>query len=263
MPVRTSYAEGTPSWVDLSTTDPASAQAFYGGLFGWEFEANPTDQGGEYVMASLGGKSAAGMMQQSPEQAQMGLPSLWNTYITVDDIAASAAKVDAAGGSVMMPPMQVMDAGHMAVVVDPTGAVVCMWQANEHIGCEVVNESGALIWNEMSNTDVASAKKFYETVFGMSSVDQDMGAPDPYTVFMVGEDMVAGAMPPPMEGIPNHWAIYFGVDDTDASVAKATELGGSVIAPAMDIPGVGRIAGVSDPTGAMFFLMQPAEEQAA
>lgn len=260
---RTSYSEGTPSWVDLSTSDPAAAQAFYGGLFGWEFEARPTDQGGEYLMATMGGKSAAGMMQQSPGQAEMGLPSLWNTYITVDDIAASIAKVEAAGGTVMMPSMQVMEAGHMAVIGDPTGAVICMWQPIQHIGCEVVNEPGALIWNEMSNTDVASAKQFYEAVFGMGSVDQDMGAPDPYTVFTVDEEMVAGAMVPPMEGIPNHWAVYFAVDDADASAAKAADLGGTVFAPVMEIPTVGRIAGISDPTGAMFFLMQPAEEDLA
>jgi predicted enzyme related to lactoylglutathione lyase len=263
MPVRTSYAEGTPSWIDLSTTDPAAAQTFYGELLGWDFEANPVPGGDEYIMASIGGKSAAGMMKQSPEQAEMGIPSNWNTYITVEDVAATVGKVEGAGGSVMVPPMQVMDSGDMAVVVDPTGAVVCLWQPNQHIGCEIVNEAGALIWNEMFNSDLASAKPFYEAVVGMGSMDMDMGeGNDPYTVFTVGEEQIAGAMPSPMPDIPNHWAIYFGSDDVETSVTKATELGGTVMAPVMNTP-VGPIAGIADPMGATFFLMQPADAAAS
>lgn len=210
-------------------------------------------------MASIGGKSAAGIMQQWPEQAEMGIPCLWNTYITVNDLAATVGKVEGAGGSIMLPPMQVMDSGDMAVVVDPTGTVVCLWQPNQHIGCEVVNEAGALIWNEMLNSDLASAKPFYEAVLGMGSTEVDMGhLNDPYTVLTVGEEQIAGAMFPPMPGIPNHWAIYFGSDDVAATAAKAVELGGTVIAPVMDTP-VGPIAGIADPMGATFSIMQPAD----
>ncbi len=256
MPVRTSYTQGTPSWVDLSSTDPAASQAFYGGLFGWTFETNPIPEGGEYIMASLNGSTAAGMMQQGEEQAAMGLPSLWNTYFTVDDIAATVASVEGAGGSVMMPPMPVMEAGHMAVVVDPSGAVACLWQAENHIGCEVVNEPGALIWNELVSSDASAALAFYAQLFGVDTMEQDMGADEPYRMLVIDENPIAGVMPPPMEGIPNHWSVYFAVADLESALAKTTELGGAVVVPAFEVPGVGHMAGITDPTGAMSMLLE-------
>lgn len=256
MPIVTEHAQGTPSWIDLSTTDPAAAKAFYSGLLGWTWESNPTDQGGEYHMASLKGSSAAGMMQQAPEQAEMGLPSMWNTYFTVDDLAATLGGVEAAGGAVMMPAMQVMDAGHMAVIVDPTGAVACLWQPADHIGSEIVNEPGALIWNELITSDAEAALAFYSGLFGTGTAEQDMGDGMIYRMLTVGENPVAGAMPPPMDGIPNHWSVYFAVDDIEASVAKVAELGGQVAVPAFHVPGVGHMAGIADPTGAMAMLMQ-------
>lgn len=260
MPVRESYAHGTPSWIDLSTTDPEGAQEFYGPLLGWSFETSPTPEGGKYTMASLKSKSAAGMMQQAEEQAKMGIPPMWNTYISVDDINAAVAKTGEAGGSVMMPPMDVMDAGQMAVVSDPTGAVFCMWQANQHIGSEIVNEPGALTWNELITDDVEAAKAFYNAVFGLNTMDQDMGDGNIYTVLMRGEDMVGGMMAPPMEGIPNHWSVYFAVDNIEDTIAKAAELGGTVLSPVMDIPDVGRMAVVQDPQGATFTAMESAPQ---
>lgn len=260
MPVRESYEHGTPSWIDLSTTDPDAAQAFYGPLLGWDFETNPTPEGGKYTMASRKGKTTAGMMQQPAEQAQMGIPSLWNTYITVDDINAAVGKVEGAGGSVMMPPMEVMDAGSMAVVVDPSGAVVCMWQANQHIGSELVNEPGALIWNELITDNGDAAKPFYQEVFGLGIIDQDMGEGNVYSMLTQGETPIAGVMPPPMEGMPNHWSVYFAVEDADAAVAKATELGGTVLGEVMDVPSVGRMVPIQDPQGAVFVAMQPADQ---
>jgi len=254
MPINNSHTQGTPSWIDLSSTDPAASQAFYGGLFGWTFEGSPTPQGGEYIMASLNGSSVAGMMQQSPEQA------LWNTYFTVDDIAATVGQVEGAGGSVMMPPMVVMEAGHMAVVVDPTGAVACLWQPERHIGCEVVNEPGALIWNELVTSDPEAALDFYADLLGAGTMEQDMGTPEPYRMLVVDEAPVAGAMAPPMEGIPNHWSLYFAVADIEEAIAKTTELGGSVVVPAFEVPGVGHMAGITDPTGAMCMLMQSAPQ---
>lgn len=261
MTVKTSYAQGTPSWVDLSSTDPVAAQAFYGGLFGWSFASNPIPDGGEYIMASLDGRVAAGIMQQSDEQAAMGLPSLWNTYFTVEDIAATVAAVDSAGGSVMMPPMPVMEAGHMAVVVDPSGAVACLWQPGETIGCEIVNEPGALIWNELISSDGAAALAFYAEIFGIDTMEQDMGNADPYRMLVIDEDPVAGVMAPPMEGIPNHWSVYFAVADINDAVTKTAALGGAVVVPAFEVPGIGHMAGIADTTGAMCMLMQPSGEQ--
>lgn len=259
MPEQTSYTHGTPSWIDLSTTDVDGAKAFYGPLFGWDFETNPTDQGGEYVMALTAGKSAAGMMAQQPAQAEMGMPPMWNSYVTVNDIAETVGRVEAAGGAVIMPPMQVMEAGHMAVVGDPTGAAICLWQANQHIGSEMINEHGTLTWTECQTPDVAAAAKFYGELFGWTTEEMDMGPSGAYTIFMLGADGIAGAMPPPMEGVPPHWSTIFAVDDCDACVESARGSGGTIIAEPMDIP-VGRSAVIADPQGAVFGVIQLAAD---
>lgn len=250
MPTRTAYDHGTPSWIDLSTTDPAAAQSFYGELFGWSFETHPTGDGGEYIMASLNGGAVAGLMQQNDEQAKMGLPSLWACYVTVDDVDAAAASVPGAGGTVMAEPFDVLDSGRMAVVVDPAGAVLCLWQPKAHIGAAIVNEPGALCWTELISADVDASAAFYRSVLGWEAQAMDMG-PDqpPYTVFKLGDAEIAGGMAPPMPGIPSYWGAYIAVADCDATVAQAESLGATVVAPPMDVP-PGRMAVFTDPTGA-------------
>ncbi len=258
MPERTGYAHGTPSWLDLSSSDPGASRAFYGGLFGWDFEENPTDGGGSYIMATKGGKSVAGIMQQAPEQAETGIPPMWNSYVTVDDVEEATARAEEAGGSVMMAAMDVMDAGRMAVIVDPTGGVLCLWQAKEHIGAEVVNEHGALTWTELMTADVDAAAAFYGSVLGWGTESMDMGEAGTYTLFTNGSEQIAGAMNPPMDGIPTHWGVYFAVDDCDATVAAAEGLGATVLNPAMDGP-PGRWAVLADPSGASFSVIALSE----
>lgn len=258
MPIRTSYANGTPSWIDLATTDVAAARAFYAELFGWTYEENPTDQGSPYVMARRDGHAAAGMMIQAAEQRDMGLPPMWNSYVSVDDIAAITAKVEDAGGKVMAPPFDVMDSGVMSVIVDPTGGVISLWQAKEHIGAEVVNEHGSVIWNELVTADVATAAAFYGEVLGWGTQEMDMGEMGTYTVFTLDGEGIGGAMPPPMEGMPPHWSVYVAVDDAAVCVAAAEAAGGTVINPPTPSP-PGILAHLADPQGAMFAIMQPAE----
>jgi predicted enzyme related to lactoylglutathione lyase len=257
MPERTSYAHGTPNWVDLQTTDQAAAKAFYAGLFGWTYDDQPMDGGAVYSMAKLGGHDVAAIAPQSPELAAAGAPSMWNTYIAVDSADDAAAKVGAAGGKVAMEPFDVMDAGRMAFVLDPGGAAVALWQANQHIGSGLVNEPGAVIWNELITTDPSSAA-FYERVAGMTTSTMDMGQ-GPYTLFMVGDQMVGGTTSPQMPGTPNHWHVYFEVADADAAAAKITELGGTVLVPPFDTP-VGRIAVAQDPQGAVFSIIKSAPQ---
>ena len=270
MTIRTAYANGTPSWIDLATTDTKAARAFYGAVFGWSFDENPTDQGSPYIMARKGDHAVAGMMQQPPEQAQMGIPPMWNTYVSVDDLAATVAAVPDAGGTVMMPPLEVQDAGSMAVIVDPTGAVVCLWQADRHIGAEVVNEHGALCWNEVATPDVAAAAAFYGKLFGWGTQTMDMGDSGgssdggssdngTYTVFTLGEDGIGGATGLPAPGVPAHWSTVFATDDCAATAAAVAEAGGTVMAGPFDTP-VGQIAVCADPQGAAFQVIQMAEQ---
>jgi predicted enzyme related to lactoylglutathione lyase len=260
MPVRTSYTQGTPNWVDLQTTDPAAAKDFYTGLFGWTYDDQEMPEGGGvYSLAKLGDRMVAAIAPQAPEMAAAGAPPMWNTYIAVDDVDAAAAKVEAAGGQVAMQPSDIMDAGRMAFVMDPCGAGVALWQAGNHIGATLVNEPGTVTWNELITSDPA-VTKFYEQVLGMTTSTMDMGQGE-YTLFHAGGQMVGGSTPPQMEGIPNHWHTYFAVDDADATAGKATELGGGVLVAPFDTP-VGRMAVVCDPQGATFTVMKPAPQSA-
>lgn len=258
MPERTSYPQGTPSWVDLPTSDQAAAKAFYAGLFGWTYDDQPMPQGQVYAMARLGDDNVAAIAPQPPEMAAAGAPPMWNTYIAVDSVDDAVGRVPAAGGQVAMAPFDVMDAGRMAFVLDPGGAAVGLWQASGHIGATLVNEAGTVGWNELITADPSASVGFYQQVAGMTTSVMDMGG-DKYTLFEVDGAMVGGTTPPPMPGTPNHWHVYFMVADADASVAKATELGGSVLVAPFDTP-VGRMSVLRDPQGAVFSIMQPASQ---
>lgn len=256
MPVRTAYAPGTPSWVDIGT-DVDAAVPFYTGLFGWTAQSLGEEAGG-YGFFLKDGKQAAGFgPQQNPG------PPVWSTYVTVADAEAAATAVTTAGGTVVMPPMDVMTAGRMAVCVDPQGGFFSVWEPRDNIGCEVVNEPGAFCWAELDSRDVDGSKAFYGAVFGWTAETHDM--PDSpmgsYTEFALDGTTIAGmlAMPPmvPAE-VPTFWLVYFAVDDCDTAVARAEELGGTLVMPPMEVP-AGRFALLQDPQGAMFCVIRLAE----
>ena len=262
MPVFSSHAPSTPCWVDLSSPDVDAARAFYPALFGWQAEDQFDDEGNRiYTLFSLGGHLVAGLGGMPP--GTDGMPGMWNSYIAVADCAATVAKVEAAGGTVMMPPMQVMTAGEMAVCADPTGAVFSLWKAGEHRGAGICNEPNTYAWNELLDRDLATAKAFYSQVFGWDYEVSDMGEMGQYTVIAGGENGGLGGMMDMPDAVPaevpNHWMVYFTVADAAATAAAATAAGGAVVDGPFDVPGVGRIAVLADPTGASFSLMQPAD----
>jgi predicted enzyme related to lactoylglutathione lyase len=213
-------------------------------------QQGPPESGG-YAIAELGGKPVAGIgPQQKPG------PPVWSTYVNVDDADAVVGKVAGAGGIVFMPPMDVMDVGRMAFFADPTGAAIGVWQPKLHKGAGLVNEPGTLTWNELVTTDTAAAKAFYAAVFGWGEVTHGEGA-GAYTEFQVGGRSIAGMMEKPAEmpaEVPPYWGVYFAVADTDATVEKVTQLGGTVTMPPRDIE-PGRFAMAVDPTGAMFSVI--------
>ncbi len=262
MPEFTSHPPGTPNWVDLMSPDVDASKAFYTAVFGWDADDQFDDDGNRiYVMFSLDGKSVAGLGGQPPGMPE-GMPPVWNTYIATDDVAATAEKVTAGGGSVMMPPMQVMESGEMAIFTDPGGAAFSVWKAGEHIGAQVCNENNTYSWNELMTRDIDNALPFYSAVFGWSYDPQDMGPMGTYHVIAGGESQGLGglmAMPPDVpDMVPNHWGVYFTVESVDATVDLITGAGGQVVNGPMDIPGVGRMATVHDPAGGNFNVMQPA-----
>lgn len=260
MPKRTEYAQGTPNWVDLQTTDQAAAKEFYAALFGWSYDDNPMPGGGVYSMATLNGETVAAIAPMPPG-APEGRPPAWNTYIAVDDVDAALNKVAPAAGQVLMQPFDIGDAGRMAFIADPTGAPVALWQANQHIGATLVNEPGACIWNELITDKPDSALAFYQAVVGLTHSAMEMAPGQIYRVLKAGGSDVGGCMEPPMPGVPNHWLVYFAVEDADATAAKAVAQGGQVAVEPFDIPSVGRTAVLVDPQGGTFSVLKPAPGQ--
>lgn len=253
------YDQGTPSWVELVTPDQKGAQEFYTGLFGWGYDDNDMGDMGHYFIATLDGGEIGGVSGQQP--GMEGHPAYWGVYLAVDDVDAASAKVEPAGGKVEAGPFDVNENGRMAAIQDPTGARVGLWQAGTTIGTQRANQPGTPTWNEVVTADIPGAVAFYGAVLGMGSEEMDMGEAGTYTVLTNAEGrQIGGAMNPPMEGVPPHWNIYFNVEDVDATLAKVEDLGGKTVAPAFDVPGVGRMAMASDPQGASFWVMAAAEQ---
>lgn len=255
----TSHAPGTFSWPELSTSDQKAGNAFYAALFGWAIDDMPMGPGDFYTMYQLRGKPVGAAATQRPDEKQMGIPPHWNNYVTVKNVDESAKKAESLGGKILAPPFDVMDAGRMAVIQDPTGAVFQIWQANRSIGAMILNEPGALCWTELTTSDTKAAEAFYTGLFGWSPKYSAPGSPMEYTEFSVGGVPSIGMMPKPKEmpaHIPSYWMPYFQVASCDASTAKAKELGARVMVGPQDIPGTGRFTIVSDPQGAMFAMFE-------
>ena len=270
---RDGYIPGVPCWIDTSQPDPEAAVAFYGGLFGWDFEdAMPPGSAGKYFIARLRGGDVAAV----GSQAEGGPPmAVWNTYIWVESADEAASRVQDAGGRVVVEPFDVMEAGRMAVFTDPEGAAFCVWQAKQHKGAQIVNEPSSLNFNGLNTRDAGAAKSFYGSLFGWEPLGLQGGAEmwrlPGYGAFLEKsdpglrermaqsgapkgfEDVVATLNPitDDQPDVPAHWSVTFAVDDADATAARAVELGGQVVVPPFDAPWV-RMTVITDPQGATF-----------
>jgi predicted enzyme related to lactoylglutathione lyase len=246
-----------PVWADLSTTDPAAAREFYTKVFGWQVEVNPDPQYGGYGLAKVGGHDAAGIGgTQSPDQ-----PAAWSVYIGSDDADALAQRVAAAGGTVIAPPFPVGDQGRMAVFQDPTGAFISAWEADQMPGAQA-SGSGTFGWAELNDREVDAALPFYQQVFGWAPRHSGEGA-QRYTEFQLGGQSIAGAVemnPMVPDQVPNHWLVYFAVDDVDATHRAAVEAGATEMLAPADFNG-GRFAILGDPQGAAFGLLRLADQR--
>ena len=252
----TQYEHGQFNWVDLMSKDIFTAKSFYGALFGWTSDDQDTQGGPPYVCFSMDGKQIAGLGEMNDEMKASGMPPVWNSYINVEDLNAAVAKITELGGNIMMPPMQVVNAGHMAVVQDPGGAVFSLWQKTDHIGAQVANLPNTWVWNELLSQDPDPQIEFYSKLFAWE-FEKDETSPNDYWVFKNGGRMNGGVMrmPEEMQGVPTCWAVYFAVDDIDAGVATAKQNGGTVYRDPFQVS-VGKIAVVADNQGAAFNLIQ-------
>lgn len=247
------YLPGTPCWADLGTPDLHASRRFYESLFGWEPRVSVEPEAAGYTIFHKDGLSVAGVgALMSPQQ-----PPAWVTYIATDSAKECASRVEAAGGTVLLAPLDVLKSGRMAMFADPTGAAFGVWEPLEFVGAAVVNEPGAMCWNEVATRSAERARQFYPRVFGWEPRDSGTGG-TPYTEWLLEGRTVGGMMEmteqfPP--DLPPHWMVYFAVDDCDTTVAKVEDLGGTVPMRPMDIP-QGRFAVLGDPQGAVFSVIQ-------
>lgn len=259
MPTRDDpWPAGTPNWIDLGVDDLPTARSFYADLFGWQFEEGPPETRG-YLMALKDGRAVAGLApKMAPNQH-----TYWNNYLASDDVDASAGKITAAGGSLIVEPMDVMESGRMLVATDPNGAAFSVWQAKDHIGAGIFNEPGTYLWNENLSTDTARAKSFYAEVFGYGYLPfgEPTSAAGPYDVILRSggtgmADAIGGVGDSAQAGGGNFWLVWFAVDDTDEAAAQVQRSGGRVITAPIDSP-VGRTAMVQGTGGELFGIMKP------
>jgi predicted enzyme related to lactoylglutathione lyase len=243
------------------TSDTARARDFYGQLFGWAAE-EPNEEFGGYFNFTKNGVRIAGCMAQQPGSE---MPDVWSIYLATDDARKTVDAASASGGQVIVSAVDVGDLGTMAVVTDPGGAAIGMWQPGVHKGFGVFGEAGTPSWFELHTRDYEAAVAFYRDVFRW---DTDVAGDTPefrYTTLKHGDGWLAGIMDASAflpEGVPNHWSVYFGVDDADTTLAQIAKLGGSTVTPAEDTP-YGRLAAATDPTGAQFKLVAPNDQMPA
>jgi predicted enzyme related to lactoylglutathione lyase len=252
VPTRDNAPLGAPCWIDLTTSDVARAQDFYGTVFGWTFESAGPEYGG-YVNAASDGHPVAGVMAANPA---LQMPDSWTTYFHTADVNAAVSAVQAAGGIECLAPMEVPAKGFMAMALAPAGAAFGLWQPLEHRGFEVIGEAGAPVWHQLTTRDFRAAVDFYREVFGWRTGPVTDAAEFRYTTADFNDQsllrVVDGAAFLP-EGVPSTWVVFLGAEDVDKTLRVITDNGGAVLRGAQDTPH-GRLASAADPTGAVFNL---------
>lgn len=245
------WPAGVPCWSDLSVADVAAARRFYEAVVGWSFEDTGEEYGG-YVLAQARGAAAAGI---GPKQHDGG--AAWTLYIASDDADATAAAITQHGGQVVLAPGDVGPLGRMCLATDPTGAMFGVWQAAAHIGAGIVNEPGGLTWEDLRSTDPQRAWEFYGAVFGYRTQELEMVGSDYRLFSLAGSDAPLGGMGGMFTGETpeSHWLVYFSVGDADRASEAAERAGGTVNQSPFDSP-FGRMAGLADPEGAVFWVHQ-------
>src|SRR5512140_2310473 len=247
------HEPGTFCWPELATTDADSAKALYGALFGWTFDDQTPEPGATYSGARRAGKDVAALYVLPESQRQLGVVAHWRSYAAVKSADESALRAKVLGGTTVGGPVDVGPNGRMAIVKDPQGATLCLWEARAHPGAQVVGEVGTLCWTELATTDIDAAGHFYASLFGWAIKKQETG-PQAYTEVWKGPRPAGGmtAIGKEQVAIEPTWSVYFRVADCDAAVAKARALGARVLREPDDIAKVGRYAFLNDREGATF-----------
>lgn len=249
----TKFPHGAFSWADCVTTDAETAKVFYMELFGWGKVEAPMGEDLTYTMFQHQGQNVVALAPMQPEVQEMGIPSHWHSYVTVDDVDALASVVTDNGGSIMYGPFDVFDSGRMVNIQDPTGAAISLWQPRNHIGAGIVNTVGAMCWNELLTRDAARAKAFYSAVLGWEFRDY------PHYTDIVNRGRGNGGifeMDESFGDTPPCWMPYFNIGEINAGMARVKALGGQVRMGPTEAPNTGYWALATDPVGAHFYIIE-------
>lgn len=254
MPEVKSFVPGSFSWFELATTDQNSAKEFYSNVFGWEPDDRQISDDMVYTMLKKNGKDVGALYPMMDDEQKMGLPPHWNIYVTVENIEESAQKAKSLGGNVLMEPFDVMEHGKMAVIQDPTNAVIMLWEPKAHPGAGIIDETNTFCWYELNTNDTDKAKDFYTKLFGWDTNVSPM-----YTEWKQGNRSIGGMMKiqPEWGPVPPNWLAYIMAENVDAMTEKVKANGGNVMMGPQDIPDTGRFSVVADPQGAAFALYEP------
>ncbi|MGW4379276.1 VOC family protein [Kitasatospora sp. NPDC004531] len=248
--------EGTPVWADAMFTDLEGAKSFYGEVLGWTFGESSTEYG-DYTQAYRDGKAVAAIVPPMPGQGSG--QSAWVLYLASVDVGATAERIRAAGGTLLLEPMRVGSFGSMALATDPAGVVFGIWQGEQHTGFELRDAPGSYGWAEVFTRDTAAANSFFPQVFSYGvrrMVDDNVD----YSVFTLADTPVLGSMgmtPEVPSQVPSFISVYFVVEDCDAAAARVAGAGGRLVFGPLTTP-FGRFASFVDPQGAAFSLIDPA-----
>ncbi len=252
----TKYVPGTFCWESLYTSDAATAKTFYQGLFEWKVDYVRTGDAPTYSLFSIQGKEVCGMSELNDKQKKQQIKPHWGTYVSVANVDEFLKVADVAGGRVLEPASDSMDAGRSALIQDPTGATISIWEPHKKIGALITDLPGTACWRELETPNVDVAGKFYATIFNWEPKPEKFGEMA-YITFKLGKKSVGGMMSTPKEGMPSNWLTYWTVKDCEKSLNKADKLGGKILKSITEIKRVGKFAVLADPQGAVFAILQP------
>lgn len=249
------HAPGRFCWVDLSTYDVERAARFYQSVFGWDVVESDTGDGPRYLFFAQDGQTVAGLGELEEPLREQGIPPAWNHYVSVADADATAARVEELGGTMVIPVMDVSEAGRLGFLQDPTGATLGIWEPDGHFGFEVGTEANTVCWHELATRDLAGATAFFEGLFGWTTAINPL-SPAAYRTVSLGEEELGGIIQMTEEwgDLPPHWTVYFAVEDADETTAAVLEAGGRVHHGPFDTP-IGRLAVCADDQDAHFHVI--------
>ncbi len=253
-----SYAPGAPCWLDLTCPDPSAVHSFYRDLFGWTIKSDEEDDGPGFGTFSLAGREIAGIGPCEPTRG-----ASWNIYLNTPDLDACLTDVEKFGGRVLVGPVEIGTRGRGGACVDPTGGVFSVWEAGDHPGSGLADLPGTWCWTELLTADVEIASQFFANVFDWT-IDVETVDGVEIGVATINGDAVAGLVTPPPEAkIGTLWAVSFAVTDADSVARIVPALGGQVVVPPTDIPGMGRYCLIAGPAGETFSIVARDESIAA